>query len=56
MDYSDRMLRRAIEKLPDGTYEADGHIDGFVDHPDPAYRDLGSRSRSRSTAPRSPST
>ena len=40
MDYSDRMLRRAIEKLPDGTYEAEGHIDGFVDHPDPAYRDL----------------
>jgi N-methylhydantoinase B len=40
MDYSDRMLRRAIEKLPDGTYAAEGHIDGFVDHPDPAYRDL----------------
>jgi N-methylhydantoinase B len=40
MDYSDRMLRREIEKLPDGTYEAVGHIDGFVDHPDPAYRDL----------------
>jgi N-methylhydantoinase B len=40
MDYSDRMLRRAIEALPDGTYEAEGHIDGFVDHPDPAYRDL----------------
>ena len=40
MDYSDRMLRSAIEKLPDGTYEAEGHIDGFVEHPDPAYRDL----------------
>jgi N-methylhydantoinase B len=40
MDYSDRMLRRAIEALPDGTYEAEGHIDGFVEHFDPAYRDL----------------
>jgi N-methylhydantoinase B len=40
MDYSDRMLRRAIEALPDGTYQAEGHIDGFVEHPDPAYRDL----------------
>jgi N-methylhydantoinase B len=40
MDYSDRMLRRAIEALPDGTYEAEGHIDGFVEHPDPSYRDL----------------
>ena len=40
MDYSDRMLRRAIEALPDGTYEAEGHIDGFVEHPDSAYRDL----------------
>jgi N-methylhydantoinase B len=29
MDYSDRMLRRAIEKLPDGTYEAEGHLDGY---------------------------
>src|SRR5581483_3351261 len=40
MDYSDRMLRREIERLPDGTYEAEGHLDGFVDHPDPAYRNL----------------
>src|SRR4051812_36994018 len=40
MDYSDRMLRRAIEKLPDGTYEAEGHLDGFVEHPDPRYKNL----------------
>src|SRR5262249_59052532 len=40
MDYSDRMRRRAIDALPDGTYEAEGHIDGFVEHPDPSYRDL----------------
>ena len=25
---------------PDGTYEAEGHLDGFVDHPDPAYSNL----------------
>jgi N-methylhydantoinase B len=40
MDYSDRMLRREVERLPDGTYEAEGHLDGFVDHPDPAYKNL----------------
>jgi N-methylhydantoinase B len=40
MDYSERMLRAEIEKLPDGTYSAEGFIDGFPDHPDPAYRDL----------------
>ena len=40
MDYSDRMLRQEIERLPDGTYEAEGYIDGFANHPDPAYRSL----------------
>ncbi len=40
MDYSERMLRAEIEKLPDGTYSAEGFLDGFVDHPDPRYRDL----------------
>lgn len=40
MDYSERMLRTEIEKLPDGTYSAEGFIDGFADHPDPRYRDL----------------
>jgi N-methylhydantoinase B len=40
MDYSERMLRAEIEKLPDGTYSAEGFIDGFADHPDPRYRDL----------------
>ena len=40
MDYSDAMLRREIERLPDGTYRAEGHLDGFVDDPDPAHRDL----------------
>ena len=40
MDYSERVLRQEIEKLPDGTYRAEGFIDGYLDHPDPAYRDL----------------
>ena len=40
MDYSERLLRREIEKLPDGSYEAEGFIDGFQDDPNPANRDL----------------
>jgi len=40
MEHSERMLRRQIARLPDGRYEAEGTLDGFVDHPDPAYRDL----------------
>ncbi len=40
MDYSERMLRAEIEKLPNGTYEAEGFVDGFPEHPDPSYRDL----------------
>lgn len=40
MDYSEAMLRREIAKLPDGTYEASAKLDGFVDHPNRAYRDL----------------
>jgi N-methylhydantoinase B len=40
MDYSERVLRGEIEQLPDGTYSAEGRIDGYLDHPDPAYRDL----------------
>lgn len=40
MDHSERMLRKQIEALPDGTYEAEGRLDGFLDHADPAYRNL----------------
>jgi N-methylhydantoinase B len=40
MDYSERMLRKEIEKLPDGTYTAEGHLDGFVEHPDERYKHL----------------
>ena len=39
MAYSERMLRQEIEQLPDGTYSAEGYIDGFADDPDPAKRD-----------------
>ncbi|WP_037064093.1 hydantoinase B/oxoprolinase family protein [Pseudonocardia acaciae] len=40
LDYSERMLRNKIAELPDGTYRAEGTVDGFLDHPDPRYRDL----------------
>ena len=40
MDYSERMMRRAIEALPDGRYKAQGAIDGFLDDDDPARREL----------------
>ena len=39
-DYSERMLRRQIERLPDGTLYGGRRLDGFLDHPDPAYKDL----------------
>ena len=40
MDYSERVLRNEIEKLPNGTFSAEGKIDGYLDHANPAYRDL----------------
>jgi N-methylhydantoinase B len=40
MDYSERMLRQEIEKLPDGSYYAEGFIDGFQDYDDPRYKNL----------------
>jgi N-methylhydantoinase B len=39
MDYSERMLRREIEQLPDGTYTAEGRLDGFPNL-GPEYADL----------------
>jgi N-methylhydantoinase B len=39
LDYSEGALRRAIEKLPDGRYEAEGMMDGFPEREDPRYRD-----------------
>jgi N-methylhydantoinase B len=40
MDYSERLMRGAIAKLPDGRYSATTHIDGFLDSNDPAKREL----------------
>ena len=40
MAYSERMMRAAIEKLPDGVYHAITHIDGYLDSPDPAHKNL----------------
>jgi N-methylhydantoinase B len=39
-DASERRLRHAIAALPDGSYTATTHIDGYLDDPDPARRDL----------------
>ena len=40
MDYSERLMRRAICDIPDGVYAAESFIDGFLDDPNPARRDL----------------
>ena len=39
-DHSERLMREAIRKLPDGEYTATTYIDGYLDDPDPARRDL----------------
>jgi N-methylhydantoinase B len=40
MDYSEQRLRAEIEDLPDGTYSAEGYIDGFLDSPNEAEKDV----------------
>src|SRR5690606_3083030 len=40
MDYSERLMRKAISELADGEYSATTYLDGFPDHEDPRYRDL----------------
>ena len=40
MDYSERLMRGAIRDIPDGVYAAESLIDGYLDDPDPARRDL----------------
>jgi N-methylhydantoinase B len=40
MDYSERLMRQAIRDIPDGVYAAETFIDGYLDDPDPARRDL----------------
>ncbi len=39
-DYSERLMRDAIAKVPDGEYSAKTFIDGYLSEDDPAYRDL----------------
>lgn len=40
MNYSEDRLRQKIEELPDGTYSAEGYIDGFLDSDDPSEKDV----------------
>jgi N-methylhydantoinase B len=40
MDQSEQMMRRAIAALPDGSWLAETRIDGYLDDPDPARREL----------------
>jgi N-methylhydantoinase B len=40
MDYSERLMRAAIARIPDGVYSATTYIDGFLDDPEPSRRDL----------------
>jgi len=40
MNYSETMLRNAIEKIPDGTFCAEGFLDGYLDSDDPLKKDL----------------
>lgn len=40
MDHSERLMRQAISKVPDGVYRAETRIDGFLDDPDPRRREL----------------
>ena len=40
MDYSERLMRDAIRALPDGSYAATTHIDGYLDDPNPSRREL----------------
>jgi N-methylhydantoinase B len=39
-DYSERLMRQQIEKIPDGTYRATGRIDGFLGSEDAALKNL----------------
>lgn len=40
MNYSEKMMRDAIKKLPDGDYTAEGFLDGYLDSDDPSKKDL----------------
>jgi len=40
LDYSERMMRAAIERLPDGTYRATTYIDGYLDDSEASRKNL----------------
>ncbi len=40
MDHAERLMRRAIAKLPDGVYRAETAIDGYLDSPDANKKEL----------------
>ncbi|MBI3709078.1 MAG: hydantoinase B/oxoprolinase family protein [Proteobacteria bacterium] len=40
LDYSERLMRDAIAKLPDGVYRATNYIDGYLEDADPTRREL----------------
>jgi N-methylhydantoinase B len=40
MNYSEKMMRDAIKKLPDGEYSAEGYLDGYLDSEDPSKKHL----------------
>jgi N-methylhydantoinase B len=40
MQQAEQMMRAAIAQIPDGRYRAETFIDGFLDDPDPARREL----------------
>ena len=40
MQRAERLMRNAIAQVPDGEYRAQTFIDGFIDDPDPARREL----------------
>jgi N-methylhydantoinase B len=40
MNHAERLMRQAIQRLPEGSWRAETFIDGYADSPDPAKRDL----------------
>ena len=40
MNYAERLMRQAIAALPNGRYSATTYIDGYLDDPNPARREL----------------
>ncbi len=40
LDYSERLMRDAISRIPDGRYNARTYIDGYLDSPDPSLKEL----------------